>query len=75
MEIYKKIAIIIEDVADIPASQIKQDSYLIDDLDLSSIEILAIISKIEDEYSIDISEKELLSIQSINDIVKIISSK
>ena len=47
---FKKIVDIIVDVADIPAETIKEDSLLIDDLDLASLEILSIVSKIEEEF-------------------------
>lgn len=70
---FKKIVDIIVDVADIPAETIKEDSLLIDDLDLASLEILSIVSKIEEEYSIIISEKDLLAVQTVNDIVKLVA--
>ena len=70
----KKIVDIIVDVADIPAETIKEDSLLIDDLDLASLEILSIVSKIEEEYSIIISEKDLLAVQTVNDIVKLVAA-
>ncbi|MBQ7147884.1 MAG: acyl carrier protein [Pseudobutyrivibrio sp.] len=71
---FKKIVDIIVDVADIPAETIKEDSLLIDDLDLASLEILSIVSKIEEEYSIIISEKDLLAVQTVNDIVKLVAA-
>lgn len=75
MEVLKKVTNIIVDVADIPESEISGDSLLIDDLDLASLEIFAITSKIEQEFSVSISEKELLSVETVNDIVKLIASK
>lgn len=74
-EIFDKIAKIIEDVADIPREDIHLESSLIEDLDLASLEVLAILSKIENEYDIQISEEELLSIETVNDIVTRISEK
>ena len=71
---FKKIVDIIVDVADILAETIKEDSLLIDDLDLASLEILSIVSKIEEEYSIIISEKDLLAVQTVNDIVKLVAA-
>ncbi len=75
MEIYNKIVSIIEDVADIPQSDINENSLLIDDLDLASLEILAIVSKIEEEFSVSITEKELLAVESVADIVKLLESR
>ncbi|SDZ88912.1 acyl carrier protein [Pseudobutyrivibrio sp. ACV-2] len=75
MEIYNKIVSIIEDVADIPQSDINENSLLIDDLDLASLEILAIVSKIEEEFSVSITEKELLAVESVADIVKLLETR
>ncbi len=75
MEIYNKIVSIIEDVADIPQSDINENSLLIDDLDLASLEILAIVSKIEEEFSVSITEKELLAVESVADIVKLLGTR
>ena len=73
-ETFKRIADIIGDVADIPEEDIHEESNLIDDLDLSSLEIMSIISKIEKSFSIKMSEKELLSIENIGDLVKYVDS-
>lgn len=73
-ETFEKIVAIIGDVADIPEEDIQEESNLIDDLDLSSLEIMSIISKIEKSFSIKMSEKELLSIENIGDLVKYVDS-
>ena len=74
-EIFEKIAAIIEDVADIPQDEIEVSSSFMDDLDLASLEIMSIVAKIEKEFSVKISEKELLSIETIEDMIKFISEK
>ncbi|SEL73707.1 acyl carrier protein [Butyrivibrio sp. ob235] len=74
-EVFDFIADVIVDIADIEKENIKEDSELIDSLDLSSLEILSIIARIEKEYSIKIDENELLSITTIKDLEDIISSK
>lgn len=68
-DVFEKIANIIIDVADIEREDIEESSQLIDDLDLSSLEIMSIVSKVEKEFSIKISENKLLSISSVKDIV------
>ena len=73
--IYEKIVTIIEDVADIPKDEIEESSSFMDDLDLSSLEIMSIVAKIEKEFSIKISEKELLKIETVDDMVKLIAEK
>ncbi len=71
----KEIAAIIEEIADIPADEIQEDSLIIDDLELASLEILSIVSEIMRKYSIKISESELLSIKTVGDLAQVISDK
>ena len=73
-ETFKKIVSIIGDIADIPEDEITEESNLIDDLDLSSLEIMSIISRIEKAFSVKMSEKELLSIENIGDLVRYVDS-
>lgn len=73
--IIKDIKLIIEDIADLPEDKISSDSSMIEDLDLSSLEIMGIISEIESKYSIELSEEEMLSISTVNDIAVIIDSR
>lgn len=74
-EVFEKIAKIIEDVADIPLDEIEETSSFMDDLDLSSLEIMSIVSKIEKEFSIKVAEQELLKVETVSDMVKLISEK
>ena len=74
-EVFEKIAKIIEDVADIPQDEIEETSSFMDDLDLSSLEIMSIVSKIEKEFSIKVGEQELLKVETVSDMVKLISEK
>ena len=74
-EIYERITSIIEDIADIPKDEMEPESSLLTDLDLASLEIMSIVSKIEKEFSIKISEQDLLSIETIQDFMDTITSK
>ncbi len=69
------IAKIIEDIADIPLDEIKEDSHMMDDLDLSSLEIMSVVGDVERKFSIKISEDELLSISTVGDLAKVVESK
>ena len=69
------IAKIIEDIADIPLDEIKEDSHMMDDLDLSSLEIMSIVGDVEIKFSIKISEDELLSISTVGDLAKAVQNK
>lgn len=68
----QKIAEIIEDVTGISKDKIKAESSFLDDLDLSSLEILSIVAEIEKNYSVKISEQELLSIRTVEELANAI---
>jgi acyl carrier protein len=73
--IIKDIIEAIEEIADIPSDEITEDSALIDDLDLSSVEILSIIAEIEQKYSINILEDELLDISTVKEFAEVVKMK
>ena len=49
--------------------EITEESGLMEDLDLSSLEIMTMIADIEQEYQIVLGETELRSMVSVGDIV------
>ena len=70
MSVKEKIIDIIKNATDI--ENIEMDSNLMDDLELSSLEIFTMFSDIEDEFGIKIPTDE---ISSIEDIVRIVEEK
>ncbi len=73
--IIKEIKAIIEDIADIPQDEIKEGSSMIDDLNLSSLEIMSIIADVETKFSVHIPEEEMLSISSLEELADIVRNK
>ena len=71
----EEIKVIIEEIADIPKDEIDDSSAMIDDLDLSSLEIMAVIADAENRFSIRITEDEMLSISTVEELARIIESK
>ncbi len=74
-KIIEEIKVIIEEIADIPKDEIDYTSAMIDDLDLSSLEIMAVIADVENRFSIRITEDEMLSISTVEELARIIESK
>ena len=62
-EIVSQILAILEDVADV-----REDSVLMDDLDLSSMEILTVVADLEEMFGLRIPEKELRNFVTIGDV-------
>ena len=64
-EIISQITAILEDVAE----DVTESSVLMDDLDLSSMEILTIVADLEETFGLRIPEKELRNFVTIGDLV------
>ena len=67
-EIVSQILAVLEDVAEISPEDVNEDSVLMDDLDLSSMEILTIVANLEETFGLRIPEKELRNFVTIADV-------
>ena len=67
-EIVSQILAILEDVAEISPEDVTEDSVLMDDLDLSSMEILTVVADLEEPFGLRIPEKELRNFVTISDL-------
>ena len=68
-EIISQITAILEDVAEVSPEDVTESSVLMDDLDLSSMEILTIVADLEETFGLRIPEKELRNIVTMGDLV------
>ena len=68
-EIISQILAILEDVAEVSPEDVNENSVLMDDLDLSSMEILTIVADLEETFGLRIPEKELRNFGTIGDLV------
>ena len=66
---------VIEEITDIPCSEMDESSALMDQLELSSLEIMTMIGELEDIFKIKISEADLRQIITIGDIADCIQEK
>ena len=67
-EIISQILAILEDVAEVSPEDVNENSVLMDDLDLSSMEILTIVADLEETFGLRIPEKELRNFVTIADV-------
>lgn len=70
--ILKKVIELFSDMTEIPAEDITEDSELIDDLEISSMDVLFLISSMEEEFHISIPEKEIRRMVTVGDVVRIV---
>lgn len=65
---------IIASVAEVPEESINLNTNIIADLDLESLDLVTLVSEIENKYELEIPDKEIKKIQTVEDIVNFLSS-
>lgn len=56
------------------AEKITAESELIDDLEISSMDVLYLISCLEDEFEIKVPEKEVRKMVTVGDVAEVIEN-
>jgi acyl carrier protein len=74
-EIFEKVKKILIEKLSVNESDIKEDSSLVDDLGVDSLDLVELLMKFEEEFKIEISEEESQKILTIKDIVDFIEEK
>lgn len=67
-EIIEQIKTVIEEATDIPSYEMEEDSALMDELEMSSLEIMTMIADLETIFRIRIPETALRDFITIGDI-------
>jgi len=52
--------------------EVNEDSEIMEDLDLSSMDVLFLISSLEDEFRIKMPEKEIRKVETVGDIADVV---
>lgn len=65
---------IIRNYVDIPSEEITENSQFISDLGFNSYDFMSFLGEIEDEYDIEIDEREAVKIHTVGEAIKYISS-
>lgn len=69
MATFEKVQEILVDKLGVDASEIKLESSIQDDLGADSLSVMEIVMSVEEEFGISVPEEELMSIQTVQDIV------
>ena len=67
-----KVISIISEYQDIPADTIHADSHLVNDLGFTSYDVVSLVGKFEDEFDIEVPDKKIKLMKTVDDIVKFI---
>ena len=69
-EVLDRVIAVMSTISD--AEEITEDSEIMEDLDISSMDVLFLISSMEAEFKCKISEKELRKVVTVGDVAQII---
>lgn len=75
VEILNKIKEIVNKATDIPYEELREDAAIMDDLEISSLEVMVTIADIEDEFNITISETDMRRFVTIHDIAEYVTER
>lgn len=74
-EIFEQLKEIIYDYLGDDEIEINEDSNFIDDIGLSSLDMISIIGQVEDTFEIEVEDKDMLNIKTMSDAVEYIIEK
>ena len=65
----EKVKEILADRAGVDPDEVTDDSYFFDDLNIGKIELMEVITELEDEFEISIDDEEKDEVESVGDLV------
>ena len=68
----EKIVRLLGEYTDVPADQITMDSDYIVDLHVDSVDMVAMVMKIEDEFGVQIPDEKLNDLHTVGDVVRLL---
>lgn len=72
--IFNKVKDILSDYIDMDSNEIKLETRLAEDLGLNSYEFMSVIGEIEEEFDVELDEREIVKLISISDLLDYISN-
>ncbi|MDD6988725.1 acyl carrier protein [Ruminococcus sp.] len=69
-----KMRELITNYVDVSPAEISEDSKFIDNLGFNSYDFMSFLGEIEDEFDIEIDEREALKIHTVGEAIKYIES-
>ena len=70
----EKLIAILEEYVDLKDMKITEDTDLKNELDINSIELAELICAVEDEFDIEIPNKDVYDMNTLGDVIRFIES-
>jgi len=74
MSVEKRVREIVAEQLERDVNEVKGESSFIDDLGADSLDIVELVMKMEEEFSIEIPDEEAEKIKTVNDVVNYITA-
>jgi len=74
MSVEKRVREIVAEQLERDVNEVKGESSFIDDLGADSLDIVELVMKMEEEFSIEIPDEEAEKIKTVNDVVQYIAA-
>lgn len=74
MMVFEKISDLIADQFDKETDEITAETNIVDDLGADSLDVVDLISSVEDEFDVRIPEEDVENLKTVGDIVAYIES-
>ena len=72
--VFEKVRDIIAEQFDVDTDEVNAESSIIDDLGAESLDVVDLISSVEDEFEVQIPDEKVEGIKTVGDIVAFIES-
>ena len=73
-KILEEVIEVISNVTEVEKDMIKEDSNLIKDLEIDSLDLVDLVVEFENKYNFQIPDQDVKEIQTVKDIVEYIKS-
>ncbi len=75
IKVNKEVIRILSEFTEVTIDKIDYNSYLAADLGLSSLDLLNILARFEDEFQIEVDDRSLPDYQTVGDIVEMLNKE
>lgn len=70
----ERIREILDEYVEVPVVEITEDTRLVADLDMSSLDVVSMVGDFEEAFGVEISERSLAELSTVGDIVRLLEA-
>ncbi len=73
--VLSRVTSVVSEVLNVPEDEVTPEANFREDLDAESLDLISIISELEEQFDRDISDDDAMSLQTVGDAVKFIEGR